>query len=666
MDFDADLLLNFVPVISASVLTIVASVTVFSKLRQVLSVFVVEVMTVMILLLSLFIFINKQEPLASQSQLLVLQWQYKSPEAVTGLVALSALPTIQWLFRSKSYDVLSLLGSFDGDYNYEIPEQHKINKKVSKHKTYCQRKDLSTNQNSLCKECNRKEELKLLKLRELENSIDVCNDKQLARFERSFEKKYPLCLQCQSIVQTVLHKQRVWLTQYKMLLYKQKPIQRIIANREKIERILRIILSILASISIYFTEAWYLPLCGILLQFIVCLAVPSGKRQSDIFPILGWACLTWVRTFSTITVLKTFKIYINNDWALANDNTYQYFIITLGTAVGLANLKFQSHKTIQNGSLTFKKLESPNRNTSSSRSPTPNTSTLLNEELNSNKEPVRKLYSPVNITDTLMTPTAVETPIPLKPNNVPQSFEGNRISPNQFSSRAPTFVPNNEYSFSKGPGSQNYSLNDSLTSLNTLSLGTHAKGSPSHSPKVFETKVYGTTSPDLFSLKQRQRSVQRRSILAPAKLRSVTQTSWVAGGYWQAGIDAPTLSRSSSQSSGIGSSGSNYGPSCEPSVHEFDQCSVASEQCYFARPESPLSARSSLTGVVKKRNNCSPRCHQMMHDTAYADALQYHIKNETQCSGHTTIVTNPAWLPVLLCGSLIFNMAVLCAILLKS
>lgn len=71
--------------------------------------------------------------------------------------------------------------------------------------------------------------------------------------------------------------------------------------------------------------------------------------------------------------------------------------------------------------MTFKKLESPNRNTYLSRSPTPDTSILLNEELNSNKEPVRNLYSPVNITDTLMTPTAVETPIPLKPNNVPQS-----------------------------------------------------------------------------------------------------------------------------------------------------------------------------------------------------------------------------------------------------
>lgn len=65
-------------------------------------------------------------------------------------------------------------------------------------------------------------------LRELEDSMDVYNDKQIARFERNFEKKYPLCLKCQSIVKTVLYKQTLWLTQYKMLLFKQKPIKSII------------------------------------------------------------------------------------------------------------------------------------------------------------------------------------------------------------------------------------------------------------------------------------------------------------------------------------------------------------------------------------------------------------------------------------------------------
>ena len=67
-----------------------------------------------------------------------------------------------------------------------------------------------------------------MKLRELEDSTDVYNAKQFTQFEKSFEKKYPLCMKCQNVVQRVLHKQALWLTQYKMLLFKQKPIKRII------------------------------------------------------------------------------------------------------------------------------------------------------------------------------------------------------------------------------------------------------------------------------------------------------------------------------------------------------------------------------------------------------------------------------------------------------
>ena len=65
------------------------------------------------------------------------------------------------------------------------------------------------------------------KLREVENSL-FHDDKEFAKYEHSFEKKYPLCSNCQNIVQKVLHKQSLWLAQYKMLLFKQKPIKRII------------------------------------------------------------------------------------------------------------------------------------------------------------------------------------------------------------------------------------------------------------------------------------------------------------------------------------------------------------------------------------------------------------------------------------------------------
>ncbi|XP_011496865.1 PREDICTED: uncharacterized protein LOC105361399 [Ceratosolen solmsi marchali] len=620
MDLEANLLLNYIPIISATVLTLVTWITVFYKLKN--------------------------------------RWPVKVNCWFCNNNSRIERKSLDWwlcLFCNQHNGF-----SEDGDYNYEIPDQYKItNDSCNKNISYCERRDISINNNSLCKQCNRKEELKLLKLRELEDSIDVYNDKQIARFEASFEQKYPLCFKCQNIVTKVLYKQTLWLTQYKMLLFKQKPIRRVVENREKVEQILRILLSIIAIVTTYFAEVLYLPLCGIFFQLSACFVSPVNKKTSDILPLTGWACLIFVSAFSSSTILKMLKIYY--DSTPVDDSTYQYFIITLGTAIALVNLKFKSYKTLSSEYLTFKKLESPNRNIFMHPSSL-ETAALLNEETSykilSKKEPRKN--SPVNLTDTLVTPSTIETPIPLKPTNLSHWLSGEKVSyaQNYTLSKASTFVPETEKSYIN----RTYSLNDSLSSLNSLSLGTQEKIPTLHYPRMFETRVYGTASPDLFN--KQQRYCQKRSILAPARLRSVTQTSWVAGGYWQSGIDTPTLSRSSSQSSGFGSSGSNCGLSREPSVQEFDQYSVASEHCCFVRPENPLSTKNSNT-VRRRGDNCSPRCSQMTEMICNTESLQHRLRNDNHCSRHTTVVTNPVWLPALLCGSLVFNMVVLCTILLR-
>lgn len=222
----------------------------------------------------------------------------------------------------------------------------------------------------------------------------------------------------------------------------------------------------------------------------------------------------------------------------------------------------------------------------------------------------------------------------------------------------------NESLFSKNLNTRN-SLSDSLTSLNSLSLGSHKK-SASNSPKVFETKVYGTGSSNLFS----RSYSHRRSILAPAKLHSVSQTSWVAGGYWQSNYDLPlgsTLSRSSSQSSGFGSSSSNIGPSQEPTT-DFDQCSILSDQFSFARPESQLSSRTSASTITfgNKAIHSLKRCSLMNSSSGETESSQCHLKNNNiYCTGHTTVISNPIWLPALLCASLVFNILVLWTVLLR-
>lgn len=221
-------------------------------------------------------------------------------------------------------------------------------------------------------------------------------------------------------------------------------------------------------------------------------------------------------------------------------------------------------------------------------------------------------------------------------------------------------------------------------------------------PPIFERKIYGVTGCDLF----RRSSVTsgRRCVLSPPKLRSVMQTSWVAGGYWQESMmSAPTLSRSSSQSSGFGSVGSsNFAPSREPSVHEFDRCSAVSDitqSChtprpsYMARDSTRLLCRSPMSHAPRTHSQCSAYDAIPTSPTAtrnYSQSpltspiraygatiaenhgtIQGHIGNRNDsmpsvCPNHTTIVTtSPSWLSALLCGSLILNMIVLCAMLLR-
>ncbi|XP_058807607.1 transmembrane protein 201 homolog [Phymastichus coffea] len=621
MDFDINLFFNFIPFISITTITLITCTTAFYKIRNRLPVKVN------------CWFCNCNVKVQRQS----LDWWFcPHCEQYNG-------------FRK------------DGDYKYEIPEQHRIKHRSSiTDKSYCQRKTFQPSQNSLCEKCNTKEEIKLNKLRELEDSVDEFDDKKLLRFESKFEKKFPLCSKCQSIVKNVLHQQRVWITQYKMLLFKQKPIKRLIMNREWIERVVRVLLSILASVAIYFTEAWYLPLSGILFQLVACIASPAGNRKFDIFPIIGWTCLVLIRAFSTTAILKVFKIYFNNDWVSDHDNTYNYFIITLSTAVGLSNLKFKSSKSITNGSLAFKKLESSSLKNTLSRSPSSKILSETDEEPNNDQDTPRNFHSPVNITDSLMALAAVETPIPLRPASFAHWVNmDKKMTSSSLSTTKPSIViPETDSQLSRTSKISNYYLNESLNSLNSLSLGSQSK-TLSNPSKVFETRVYSTASPDIFN--KQHRYYPKRSILAPPKLHSLMQSSWVEDGYWHSSIDMPTLSRSSSQSSGFGSSGSNYGHSREPSIHEFDQCSVASERCYFTRPESPLPTHNSAAARLRS-NTCSANCSQISDIDSTTRSCNG--TNNSKCSAHTAVVTSPMF-SILLCGSLVLNIVVLCTILLR-
>jgi len=207
--------------------------------------------------------------------------------------------------------------------------------------------------------------------------------------------------------------------------------------------------------------------------------------------------------------------------------------------------------------------------------------------------------------------------------------------------------------------------------------------------EIFEKRIYNTTSSDNLFRKSNNTS-NKRYILAPPKLRSVMQTSWVAGGYWQENMNttSPTLSRSSSQSSGFGSAGSsNFAFSREPSVHEFDRCSVMSDgtrSCYtpyminLGRRSSPVPQYTQLRygETIMQSNHSSSVSSPLLRATTVCNAknrLQENYISRDPDIEHpmpvypshtTTIIASPGWLSAMFCGSLILNMIVLCTMLL--
>lgn len=203
-------------------------------------------------------------------------------------------------------------------------------------------------------------------------------------------------------------------------------------------------------------------------------------------------------------------------------------------------------------------------------------------------------------------------------------------------------------------------------SLSTLFLSEdsprYRKNTAKAAPAIFERKVYSATnSENLF----RKSGSTRRYVLSPPKLRSVTQTSWVAGGYWQEGhvmtATPLTLSRSSSQSSGFGSAGSsNFAPSREPSVHELDRCSVVSDATRWSYHAPRANHTSQLVSSSPSRMTGEEQESQT-NAGSRSDLTPAFPAHHTT----TTIIASSGWLSALLCGSLILNMIVLCATLLR-
>ncbi|XP_043268265.1 uncharacterized protein [Venturia canescens] len=568
----------------------------------------------------------------------------------------------------------------DGDYAYNIPEQSTpipTNFKMIHPEHH--KNENQINAKSLCERCNKNEELKVFQLQNFEPKGFF--NSGLKRFKQELELKYPLCDDCKILVQYVLQKQSLWLTRYKMLFYKQRSVKAMINNAARLEKIVRICLTLLTSITMRYSHFWPLPFVGAFLQSSTFL-INQVYRGSDALLTLLWICISLTEQVPYIRL----EVDKNNEWSFLENLTRRHFVTVLVLIIGIMNIT-SKYRNTRNFKASFKKLETPDKNRISFSTVDDSfEDSYLNEKTNKSQQMYLKNRD-LRVDDGNSTFQKKSFNLSKSENrSINLSGKLGNDSSNDFSETRGRHVLEFDGNF------EQYSLNESLSTLKTLTLGESRAEQTAKTPSIFRTKVYNSTSPDLFN---RTKKSTRKFVLAPPKLKSFVQTSWVAGGYWQVGVDTPTLSRSSSQSSGFGSAGSNFGPSREPSVtKEIDKCSVMSENTqlfYLPRPNSansmnsccqhvsPLqfarcetlsyhqpqkimpNSQSHFSPVHPETNTCYERCLSLQNGNSNFPTIQ----PRQQLPICHSILNNATWLTILLGGSFIFNVAVFCTVVLR-
>ncbi|XP_011066127.1 PREDICTED: uncharacterized protein LOC105153145 [Acromyrmex echinatior] len=558
--------------------------------------------------------------------------------------------------------------SKNGDYAYDIPEQYVTSKR---HTRYCRLSEDSDSRHvpkdSLCTCCNKREGLKLSELANFEPKSEKLFNTELKIFKEYLEARYPLCNSCKLTVRDVLRRQAVWLIRYKMLFFRRKPFETLVSNAKKSETVFRVISTILVSMAMYNHDFIWLPISGLFFHLCACWSSSMRKKNSDVLLIFLWSCVITLVSIKDLTTLQ-------NAW-LTTEHIVQYRMVAVCAFItALVSLRFSLYKSTSTGSVVLKKIKLRSRDIISPQLEynNQNRNNTVPSEMNGCIKP--SVYAASELSSTEIKFSKSHSAI-LRQKLSTITNDGANGYPN---------------SISQNDSPPDTCLNDSLSSLFLNEDPPKYDRITKTAPAIFERRVYSATSSEnLF----RKSGSKHKCILSPPKLRSVTQTSWVAGGYWQEGMmtaTLPTLSRSSSQSSGFGSVGSsNLAPSREPSVHELDRCSSAASEiwrwsCQTARPglhvarhDSPVprpqSRYSDVTGshsqvvpspTVRTMFNTDDHSQEScVHGSDIGDVQNGSVPAYT--GHHTTIVTSPGWLSALLCGSLILNMIVLCTTLLR-
>lgn len=94
----------------------------------------------------------------------------------------------------------------DGDYNREIPEQH-YSKLNASNSSFCQKTELRLPAtNGLCEGCNRNQEMKVIQLANFRPRCEINYDEEIEEYKQKLEDSYQLCQQCQRHLKKTLNR----------------------------------------------------------------------------------------------------------------------------------------------------------------------------------------------------------------------------------------------------------------------------------------------------------------------------------------------------------------------------------------------------------------------------------------------------------------------------
>ncbi|PSN32406.1 hypothetical protein C0J52_17844 [Blattella germanica] len=498
----------------------------------------------------------------------------------------------------------------DGSYNKVIPAQHDelLNHPVNGLSNNLLDKKLVPSDvtgNGLCRKCNTNQELKVQQLAAFTPVIPAHYDDEVDEFSRHLERAYRLCSQCEDFVKKTLHKEKCDLLGIRLkhsrsapilAVYKMK-LYRFIPTKMRLTLYLSTLLSVgLSMATSYRLNKDEIPLPEAVKNSTVWTYLPSltgmAPALADLFPIL----LHYEIIVAATCAIVHFIISLNRKhkidylcvclwmllhiqcWIRKSGYLEKYISLLDFNIIHVAVTVLTLLASTCSALISGRKFKASNYRTSRSF----NSSSESSIDISRNSED-SSLEDSRQINDSSLQKT-----------NTPETFHKKDEKTTILNNPVTKYLTSNITQMKRTPSpvasTQFTQLNNSEDvdwGLGKLSLGTDQCDKwldrRNSSPSSYDAKLYGQNnyydsfnrSPDS-GLRNRN-----RPIIKPSQLnfnKNATQSSWVAGGYWQSPMhnrlpsppkcgvqevansaDFAPLSRSSSQSSGFVSQSSQVG-----------------------------------------------------------------------------------------------------------